>query len=56
MGSKEKKGILVVDDPIMQDLRNLAESRGTTMRFMVTNALKRFIKEEKAKLAAEVSE
>ena len=51
MGSKEKKAILVVDEPVMQGLRDLAAAKGTTMRFMVTKALFAFIKAETARMA-----
>lgn len=56
MGSKEKKAILVVDDPVMQGLRDLAAAKGTTMRYMVTKALFAYVKAEKARLAAESNE
>ena len=51
MRNKEPKSMVVVDTAILGELRLVADQRGTTMRRMVTDALKSFIKAETSRMA-----
>jgi hypothetical protein len=42
--------MVVVDTSILHDLRLIAATRGTTMRFLVTHVLKAFIQAEKERM------